>query len=100
MGDESYKIEGPSPLKQLGASLLVGVAAAVITYMVTDAMAKPAETVGAYQSRGAYRFVFYMTALVGGVAFIVTMTIYKKLADRKYAASLGPPTAKVVDRGS
>lgn len=99
MAEDSYEIEGPSPLKQLGVSLLFGVVAAVIAYMVTNAMATPDEAVGSYQTRSAYRFVFYMTALVGGVVFIITMTVYKKLADRKYKASLGPPVAKVVDRG-
>jgi hypothetical protein len=94
MEDDPYKIQVPSPLKQLGFSLFFGLIAATIAYKITDSMAEPDKTVGSVQTQGAYKFVFFMTALAGGAVFVVTMTLYKKWADRKYRESLGPPPAR------
>ncbi len=92
--DDPYKIQGPSALKQFGISLFFGLLAATIAYKITTSMAEPDSVAGSVQTQGAYKFVFYMTALAGGVAFMLTMTIYKKWADKKYRESLGPPTAR------
>ncbi len=98
MADDPYKIQGPSPFKQLGFSLFFGLIAATIAYKITTSMAEPDNVAGSIQTQGAYKFVFYMTALAGGVVFMLTMTIYKKWADKKYSESLGPPTARKVER--
>jgi len=89
MADDPYKIQEPNPLKQLGIALFFGLIAATITYKVTYAMSQPDKQA----TTGADKFVFYMTAFVGGAVFMITMTIYKKWADKKYRESLGPPTA-------
>jgi hypothetical protein len=94
MADDPYKIQEPSPLKQLGFALFFGLIAATITYKVTDSMAQPDKSA----TTGADKFVFYMTALVGGAVFMITMTIYKKWADKKYRESLGPPAAKAIEK--
>lgn len=94
MADNPYKIQEPSALKQLGFSLFFGLLAATIAYKIADHLAEPESVQGSIQTQGAYRFVFYVTALAGGAVFMITMTIYKKWADKKYRESLGPPTAR------
>lgn len=96
MANDPYKIQEASPLKQLGFSLFFGLIAATIAYKITSSMAEPDKVVGSVQTQGAYKFVFFMTALAGGAVFMLTMTIYKKWADKKYRESLGPPTARTL----
>ena len=76
--------------------MFFGAIAATIAYTICDRMATPDQAVGTYQARGAYRFVFYVTALVGGAVFLVTMKLYKVHADKKYRASIGPPKAQAL----
>lgn len=92
--DDPYKIQEPSPLKQLGIALFFGAIAATITYKVTYAMSEP----DTQATTGADKFVFYMTALVGGAVFMIAMKLYKVWADKKYRESLGPPAAKALDK--
>ncbi len=98
MSDDSYKIQAPSAAKQFGIAVFFGALAASIAYKIADSMAEPDKVVGYYQTRGAYKFVFYVTAFAGGVAFIIALKVYKWWADRQYAKSLGPPAAKAIDR--
>ena len=99
MSEDPYKIVEPSPLKQLGLSLLLGIGAAAIAYKISDSMAKPDTllTTG-HASRGAFQFVWYITAFAGGAVFLLTMKIYKTYADKKYRESLGPPKARSIER--
>lgn len=98
MADDPYKINTPSAAKQFGVAVFFGAIAATIAYVICDRLAQPSEAVGSYQTRGAYKFVFYVTALAGGFVFIVALKLYKLWADKRYRESLGPPQARVVDR--
>ena len=98
MADDPYTIDTPSAGKQFLVALFFGAIGATITYVICDRLAQPDTTVGSYQQRGAYKFVFYTTALVGGLVFIITMKLYKMWADKKYRESMGPPKATVVDK--
>lgn len=98
MADDPYKIDTPSAAKQFGIAVFFGAIAATLAYIICDQLAKPSEAIGSYQTQGAYKFVFYVTALAGGFVFIVTLKLYKLWADKKYRESLGPPPARVVDR--
>lgn len=98
MAKDPYEIDTPSAGKQFLVALFFGAIGATIAYFICDGLATPDKQVGAYQARGAYRFVFYVTALVGGIVFIVTMKLYKMWADKKYRESLGPPAARVLER--
>ena len=98
MADDPYKIDTPSAGKQFLVSVFFAAIGATIAYFVCNGLAKPDQAVGSYQARGAYKFVFYVTALVGGLVFIVTMKLYKMWADKKYRESLGPPAARVLER--
>ena len=93
--DNPYTIRTPSAAKQFGISLFFGALAAFLTYQIADKMASPDTAVGVAQTRSAYKFVFYMAALAGGIAFIVASKIYKHWADKQYAKSLEPPQAIV-----
>ena len=92
MGDP-YEIQGPSPLRQFAISLGVGILVAIATYLIADRVIEP-DQVRAYQMRGAYKTLFFVTALAGGAGFLVAMTIYKKWADRVFRKSLEPPQAR------
>ena len=93
-----YEIQTPSAAKQFGIAVFFGALAGFIAYKIADAMAEPDKVVGSIQTQGAYKFVFYITALAGGVAFIIALKVYKWWADKQYARSLGPPAAKAIDR--
>jgi uncharacterized membrane protein YeaQ/YmgE (transglycosylase-associated protein family) len=94
--DNPYKIDTPSAGKQFLVSLFFGVVGAAIAYVVTTKLSTPDQQVGSRQTQSAYKFVFYVTALVGGLVLIITMKIYKAWADKKYRESLDPPKAQVV----
>lgn len=99
MADENpYTIRTPSAAKQFGVALFFGALVAFLTYKIADSIASPDTAVGAIQTRGAYKFVFYMAALAGGLSFLVAQKVYKWWADKQYAASLGPPQAIARDR--
>jgi hypothetical protein len=87
MVDNPYKIQSANPFKQLGVSLFFGLIAATIAYKILDCAVAP-------HAHGAFKFVFFFTALAGGIVFLLTWTLYKKWADKKYRESLGPPTAR------
>ena len=94
MVTDPYKIQGPSPLKQLGFALFFGVLAATIAYKISASLAEPDRVAGSGQTVGAYKFVYYMTALAGGVVFMLTMTLYKTWADKMYRESQRLPEAR------
>jgi len=85
-------------LRRLAVAFVCGVVAAAITYKITDGMAHPETTVGEIQARGAFKFVGYMTGLVGGAVFTIALVIQNHLAKKAYRASLGVAPAKVVER--
>jgi hypothetical protein len=96
--DNPYTIQTPSAAKQFGIAVFFGALGAFVAYKITDAMAEPDHAVGSIQTQNAYKFVYYVTALAGGLAFIIAMKVYKWWADKQYARSLGPPPAKTVER--
>lgn len=99
MADENpYTIRTPSAAKQFGIALFFGALVAFLTYKIADSIASPDTAVGTVQTQGAFKFVFYMAALAGGLSFIVAQKVYKWWADKQYAASLGPPQAIARDR--
>lgn len=71
-------------LRRLVVALLVGVCAGALAYFVTSSMAQPDTA----RTTGAYKFVFYMTALAGGLAFAIALVVQNKLADRRYREGL------------
>lgn len=98
MADDPYKIDTPSAGKQFLVALFVAAIGGTGAYLLCYGMATPDQQVGGYQARGAYKFVYYVTALVAGIVFIITMKLYKLWADKKYQASLGPPVARAIER--
>lgn len=93
MADNPYKIQTPSAFKQFAVGVFSGAIAATVAYQITTHMATPDKQA----TDGGYRFVFYVSALVGGAVFLITMKLYKAYADKKYEASLGPPKARALD---
>jgi hypothetical protein len=71
-------------LRRLVFALIVGSAAAALAYVVTNSMAHP----DAARTTGAYKFVFYMTALAGAIAFSIALVIQNKIADKRYRENL------------
>jgi len=73
--------------KRLIYALIAGVAAAAIAYVVCDNMVAadpgPHLTPGSY-SRGGYKFIGYMTALAGGVVFLVTGGVLEMRAKKQW----------------
>ena len=78
--------------KRLFLALLVGAAAGTGTYLYTWRLADPDHQ----STYGGYKFVYFMTAFFGAVAFILTIGILNKRADKKYKDAL-LAKAKVVD---
>ena len=66
--------------KRLLLALLVGAAVGTGTYIYTVRLADPEHQV----TTGGYRFVYFTTALFGAAAFILTLGILNKRADKKY----------------
>lgn len=93
-------MESDSRLKILIYSLLAGIAAAAIAYFVTDAIVSsdPGPRTGDMEySRGGYKLVYYMTALAGGVVFMVVRGVLGSLANKRWIKdNLGPAEARVV----
>ncbi len=93
-------MESDSRMKILIYSLLAGIAAAAIAYFVTDAIVSrdPGPRTGdmAY-SKGGYKLVYYMTALAGGVVFMVVRSVLGAFAHKRWVKdNLGPAEARVV----
>lgn len=97
MAEEPYKIDTPSAATPFLVATFFGALAATIAYAVCDRLATPDQQAGSIQAEGAYKFAFYVTALAGGLAFSVALKVYKHLADKKYAASLGPAKATALE---
>ena len=101
MSDEKRMSEFPQPdlldsggrLRRLVLALLIGVAVATFGYFIADAMARPDSMVANHTPGSvgrAYGFVFYITAFSGAVAFIISLVVLNKLADKKYRENLVP----------
>jgi bacteriorhodopsin len=73
-------------MKRLIIGLIAGVTAAAIAYFVSDSMAKPTPgpSAGGAYSHGAYKFVYYMTALAGGAVFIITTVVLETRAKKQW----------------
>ena len=78
--------------KRLFLALLVGAAVGTGTYLYTWRLADPDHQA----TYGGYKFVYFMTAFFGAVAFILTIGILNKRADKKYKDAL-VAKAKVVE---
>jgi fucose permease len=78
--------------KRLFLALLVAAAVATSVYLYTYRLADPDHQ----STYGGYKFVYFMTAFFGGSAFILTIGILNKRADKKYKDAL-LAKAKVVD---
>ena len=78
--------------RRLFLALLVGAAVGTGTYVYTYRLADPDHQ----STYGGYKFVYFMTAFFGAVAFILTIGILNKRADKKYKDAL-LAKAKVVD---
>ena len=74
-------------LKRIIIALIAGVTAAAIAYVICDQMVAsdpgPHYTEGTY-SRGGYKFIGYMTALAGGVVFLITGGILEARAKKQW----------------
>jgi hypothetical protein len=82
--------------RRLVLSLIVGVAAGSAVYGVAYAAADPERQA----TTGGFKFVFYVTALVGAVAFLVTLKLANWRADKKYSEQLHPQARTVPGRRS
>jgi hypothetical protein len=78
--------------KRLLLALLAGAAAGTGTYLYTYRLADPDHQA----TYGGYKFVYFMTAFFGAVAFILALGILNKRADKKYKDAL-VAKAKVVE---
>jgi hypothetical protein len=79
-------MESDQRLKHLILALIAGITAAVIAYFICDAIAKPTPgpNVGGQYGQGAYKFVWYMTALAGGGIFMITLGLLSAAAKNKW----------------
>jgi len=86
-------------MKRLIIGLIAGATAAAIAYFISDSMAKPAPgpSVSAY-SHGAYKFVYYMTALAGGAIFIITTVVLEARAKKQWKREQEIASARVVKK--
>lgn len=75
-------------MRRLVLALIIGSAAAAVAYFVANSLATPDSAKGSYQTGGAYRFVFYMTAFAGALTFAIALLIQNKLADMRYRQGL------------
>src|SRR4051812_9972543 len=83
-------------MRRLVIALLVGAAIGALAYVISDALAAPDEQHATYYTKlGPYRFVWYMTAFFGAVAFAVTLAIQNHFAKKKWREQL-VARAKVV----
>jgi hypothetical protein len=91
-----HDIRPPSALRQFGIAVFFGLLAATITYKFTASLAIPDEAVGNAQAYGAYKFVYFMTALAGGLAYLIATRVYLAVAARQFRKTLDPAEARVV----
>jgi hypothetical protein len=83
--------------RRIVLALVIGAAVGTAAYYICYALSRPDEYHNTIivARQGPWRFIWYMTALVGMVAFTVTLMIANRFADKKYEASL-VARAKVV----
>lgn len=98
MPENPYTINTPSAGKQFLVAVFFGAIAATIAYVICDRITAPDQQPEFFHTQGAYKFMFYVSALAGGLVFIVAGKLYKLRADKQYKASLGPPTATALAR--
>jgi hypothetical protein len=85
-------------LRRLALALVLGAVAAGIAFMICDRMAEPDKLVATgHYARGAYKFVYYMTALAGAGVFVIALAVQNHFAKKTYVASLSAQ-AKVVKK--
>jgi hypothetical protein len=86
-------------MRRLVIALLLGGAAAAITYFICDRLAKPDDMAkGMYtmgQTERAYNFVYYTTALVGAIVFSIALAVQNHLAKKKWRAELMPKAKQI-----
>jgi hypothetical protein len=80
-------MDGGGRMKRLIYALIAGAAAAAIAYVICDQMVAadpgPHYAPGTY-SRGGYKFIGYVTALAGGVVFLVTGGLLEGRAKKQW----------------
>lgn len=84
-------------MRRLVLAFVVGVVAAAITYMICMQIAEPdtLPNLGGKSAR-AYRFVYYMTGLVGAGGFSLTLVIQNWIAKKAWQRERGVASAKLV----
>jgi hypothetical protein len=78
-------------MRRLAIAFVLGVVTAAITYTVCDQLSTP----DAQATTGAYKFVFYMTALVGAGVFGATLAILNHREKKRWREQL-TASARVV----
>jgi len=86
-GNNQVMTELPQPdlldtgarLRRLFVATFIGAAAAVATYLVSDAAVEPEKQL----TTGGYKFVFFFTALLGTTGFTLTRAVQGWVAKRK-----------------
>ena len=93
-------LDSSNRLRQLVVALFVALAAAALTYYICDKLAEPESYPGGFdggtQSR-AYGFVYFTTALVGALAYGITMSVLNHFAKKRWEREL-LPQAKARER--
>jgi hypothetical protein len=83
-------------MRRLALSFVLGVVAAAIAFAICDRMAEPDKLLATgHYARGAYKFVYYFTALAGAGVFTISLVIQNHLANKAYRAALNVPSAKL-----
>ena len=81
-------------MRRIVIALLLGGAAAGITFFICDSLAKPDEMNPNAHTMGhigrAYNFVYYTTALVGAIVFSIAIAVQNHLAKKKWQAERVP----------
>jgi hypothetical protein len=73
-------LDSAGRLRRLFVATFTGVAAAVAAYLASDAAVEPDRQL----TTGGYRFVYFITALVGAISFVVTLTVQNRYAKRTW----------------
>lgn len=85
-------------MRRLVIALLLGGAAAALAFFICDSLAKPDDIDRGQHSMqhisGAYKFVYYVTALAGAIVFSIAIAVQNHLAKKKWQSER-VPTAKV-----
>lgn len=87
-------------MRRLVIALVVGVVVAGTAFLIADHMARPDDQVrdGVYDSThvaNAYKFVWFVTAFAGAIAFSITLTTLQRMAKSRERAERVPPAKQI-----